>query len=235
VSRRPVVTTLEPDDRVRRGSGEHGQTLFELVAVTLMLGMVLLVVYQGVDSMTTAIGGTERRLANLDEARVLMAVATKDVRTATRLQAGTSPFSLANKRELTFYANLNNNGGSGSVIENGPRQVRIFVDSESRLIEEVKKPDGSSVPPAYTYNGTATKRFVGRYVANAVSVPIFRYYDVNGTELTATPLSAADRLATRSVRITLSIRRTTTLPVANTTLVNTVRLPNVDYQQLLGG
>jgi hypothetical protein len=209
--------------------------MFELVAVTLMLGMVLLVVYQGIDSMTSAIGGTERRLANLDEARVLMAVATKDVRTATRLQAGTSPFSLANKREVTFYANLNNDGGSGSVVANGPRQVRIYVDTSSRLIEEVKKPDASSVPPAYTYNGTPSLRFVGRYVANAASVPIFRYYDVNGTELTATPLSAGDRLATRSVKITLSIRRSTTMSVSNTTLVNTVRLPNVDYQQLLDG
>jgi hypothetical protein len=219
----------------RRGSGEHGQTLFELVAVTLMLGMVLMVVYQGVDSMTRALGGTERRLANLDEARTLMAVATKDMRTATRLQAGTSPFTVADKREVVFYANLNNDGASGSVVENGPRLVRIFVDSSSRLIEEVIKPDASSVPPAYTYNGIATKRFVGRYVANAAAVPIFRYYDVDGAELTAAPLSVTDRLAVHSVKITLSIRRTTSLPVANTTLVNTVRLPNVDYQQLLGG
>ena len=109
------------------------------------------------------------------------------------------------------------------------------MDPNSELIEEVKKPDASSVPPAYTYNGAATRRFVGRYVANTTSSPIFRYYDVNGSELTAAPLSATDRLAARSVRITLSIRRATTFPVANTTLVNTVRLPNVDYQQLLGG
>ncbi len=106
-----------------------------------MLGIVLMVVYQGVDSVTQAIGGTERRLANLDEARILMAVTTKDIRTATRLQAGTSPFALADKREVIFYANLNNDGTSGSVVNNGPRQVRIYVDSNSELIEEVKKPD----------------------------------------------------------------------------------------------
>jgi hypothetical protein len=200
-----------------------------------MLGMVLLVVYQGIDSMTRAIGGTERRLANLDEGRTLMAVTTKDIRTATRLQAGTSPFVSADQREVVFYANLNNNGASGSVVDNGPRQVRIFVDTDSQLIEEVTKPDASSVPPAYTYTGTAARRFVGRYVANAPSEPIFRFYDVDGAELTATPLSSSDRLAVRSVRVTLSIRRATAFPVANTTLVNTVRLPNVDYQQLLGG
>jgi hypothetical protein len=209
--------------------------MFELVAVTLMLGMVLLVVYQGIDSLTGAVSGTERRLINLDEGRTLMAVTTKDMRTATRLQAGTSPFVLADKREVIFYANLNNDGGSGSVVDNGPRRLRIYVDSNSQLIEEVKKPDASSVPPAYTYTSTGTKRFVGRYVANSASVPIFRYYDDDGGELAAAPLSSADRLAVHSVRITLSIRRATTYPIANTTLVNTVRLPNVDYQQVLDG
>jgi hypothetical protein len=219
----------------QHAAAEQGQTLFELICVVLMLGMVLLVVYQGIDSMTTAIGGTERRLINLDEGRTLMAVSTKDLRTATRLQAGTSPFVLADKREIIFYANLNNDGASGSVVDNGPRRVRIYVDSSSQLIEEVIKPAASSVPPAYVYTASPTKRFVGRYIANAASVPIFRYYDVDGNELTATPLSSADRLAVRSVKITLSIRRATAFPVANTTLVNTVRLPNLDYQQLLGG
>jgi prepilin-type N-terminal cleavage/methylation domain-containing protein len=219
----------------RRASGQRGQTLFELIAVVTILGVVLTMVYEGIDSAGKAIGGTEKRLANLDEARILMAVSTKDVRTATRLQAGTSPFTVADKRELVFYANLNNNGSSGSVVDNGPRRVRIYVDSASQLIEEVVKPDASSVPPAYTYNGAPTRRFVGRYVANTASQPIFRYFDANGAELIPAPLSASNRLAVNSVQITLAIRRSTTFPIANTTLVNTVRLPNIDYQETLGG
>jgi type II secretory pathway pseudopilin PulG len=218
-----------------RNRGASGQTLFELIAVVTILGVVLTMVYQGINSAGQAIGGTEKRLANLDEARTLMAVSTKDVRTATRLQAGTSPFTLASTRELIFYANLNNNGSNSSVVDNGPRRVRIYVDSSSQLIEEVVKPDASSVPPNYTYNGAATRRFVGRYVANTTAVPIFRYFDTNGNELTPAPLSASGRLAVNSVQITLSIRRSTTFPISDTTLVNTVRLPNVDYQLTFGG
>ena len=229
------MTRLRDRFRRARRAGERGQTMFEVVTVVIILGVVLMFVYQGINSAQQAIGGTEKRLANLDEARTLMAVSTKDVRTATRLQAGTSPFSLADKREIIFYANLNNDGSSGSVVDNGPRRVRIFVDSTSQLIEEVVKPGAASVPPAYTYLGSPTRRFVGRYVANAVNQPIFRYFDTNGVELTATPLSATDRLAVNSVQITLSIRRSTTFPISNTTLVNTVRLPNVDYQETLGG
>jgi prepilin-type N-terminal cleavage/methylation domain-containing protein len=219
----------------RRVHGERGQTLFEVIIVVALLGVVLTMVYEGIDSAARAIAGTEKRLGNLDEARLLMAVSTKDVRTATRLQAGTSPFVLANSREVIFYANLNNDGSSGSVVDNGPRKVRIYVDSTSELIEQVTKPDSTSVAPAYTYNGTATNRYVGRYVANDASHPIFQYFDSSGVPLTNLPLSATDRLAVDSVEITLSIRRTSTFQLSATTLVNTVRLPNVDYQQTLGG
>ncbi len=232
------MTRRREIDRSRGGAararGSFGQTLFEVIAVVTILGIVLGLVYEGINSAGQAIGGTEKRLANLDEARILMAVTTKDVRTATRLQAGTSPFTLANAREVIFYANLNNDGSSPSVVNNGPRRVRIFVDTDSQLIEEVVKPDASSVPPAYTYNGAASLRFVGRYVGNPVSQPIFRYFDSSGAELTATPLSDTDRLAVTSVQITLAIRRSTTFPIAATTLVNTVRLPNVDYQETFG-
>ena len=41
-------------------------------------------------------------------------------------------------------------------MANGPRLVRIYVDASSEVIEQVTKPDASSVPPAYTYNGAAT-------------------------------------------------------------------------------
>ncbi len=220
--------------RRSRLEGQRGQTIFEVIVVVALLGVVLTMVYQGINSAGQAIGGVEKRLGNLDEARILMAVTTKDVRTATRLQAGTPPFVLADKREIIFYANLNNDGSSGSVVDNGPRRVRVYVDTNSQLIEEVIKPDASSVPPAYTYNGATTRRYVGRYVANAASNPIFRYYDSDGNEITPVPLSAANRLAVHSVKITLSIRRTSTFQLDSTTLQNTVRLPNVDYQEAFG-
>ena len=94
------------------------------------------------------------------------------------------------------------------------------------------KPDASSVPPAYTYNGAATRRFVGRYVANTASpadLPVLRHERQRAHRHAALgrPIgSRSTRCRSRS-----SIRRSTTFPIANTTLVNTVRLPNVDYQR----
>lgn len=208
-----------------RRRDERGQSsMGEVMVTVLLLGIVMGVVYKGIDTTQYAIAGETARLANLDEARTLMAVTTKDLRTATRLTAGTSPFAVGQDNDITFYANLNNTTG-------GPRKIRIFVDSTSELVAQATVPDAGSVPPNYTYTGTPVARYVGRYVANAASQPIFEYYDINGTRLAA-PLSSAGLLAVYSVKVTLVVRRQTTLPLRPVTLINRVRLPNVDYQPL---
>jgi hypothetical protein len=207
---------------------ERGQSsLGEMMVTVLLLGVVMTFVYKAIDTTQYAIAGESARLSNLDEARTLMAVTTKDLRTATRLVPGTSPFVTAADNDVTFYANLNNTTG-------GPRRIRIYVDSTSELIAQAWTPDSSSVAPNYTYTGTPVPRYVGRYVANAGNQPIFTYYgmpDAAGVAATlTTPLSAADLLKVYSVKVTLVVRKQTTLPLRPVTLVNQVRLPNIDYQ-----
>lgn len=207
-----------------RHRNQRGQTsLIEVSATLMLLTIVFGFIYKTVDTAQYAISGETARLANLDEARTLMAVTTKDLRTAARLTAGTSPFVVGQDKDVTFYANLNNTTG-------GPRKIRIFVDSTSELIAQAWTPDASSVAPNYTYTGAAVARYVGRFVTNSSTQPIFEYYDINGTKLT-TPLNAAGLLAVYSVKVTLVVRKQTTLPLRPVTLVNRVRLPNVDYQQ----
>ena len=211
--------------RLLRHRDQRGpSTIVEVMVTVLLLSIVMTFVYKSVDTAQYAIAGETARLVNLDEARTLMAVTTKDLRTATRLVPGTSPFVAATYNEMTFYANLNNTTG-------GPRKIRIYVDSSSVLIAQAWIPDAGSVSPNYTYTGTATPRYVGRYVTNTTSAqPIFQYFAQNSTTPMATPLSAADLLAVYSVKVTLVVRKQTTLPLRPVTLVNQVRLPNVDYQ-----
>ncbi len=209
-----------PDGARRNESGQS--TLIELSATLLMLAVVLALLFSSIETAERTVTGTKLRITNLDEARTLMAVVSKDIRTATRLQAGSAPFTLAEDREVIFYANLDNPTG-------GPRKVRIYVDPTNQIISAVQTPDASSVAPNYTYTGTPAFRYVGRYLANTAAQPLFEYFDDAGTLLTA-PLAAADRLAVTAVKITLVVRSTTSLPVGNVTLVDQVRLPNVDYQ-----
>ena len=53
---------------------------------------------------------------------------------------------------------------------------------------------------------------------------------VSGTSVM--PLSAANRLQVNAVGVTLSVRQSTNYNVPYTTLINRVRLPNVDYNPL---
>ncbi|MCU1458717.1 MAG: hypothetical protein JWL73_2809 [Actinomycetia bacterium] len=207
---------------------ERGSSMIELVMVLALLSIVLAFVFGAIGSLQAAVTGEDRRTVNVNEGRVLMAAATRDLRTATRLQSGTSAFTTAANTQATFYANLDNGNPPC-----GPKLVNIFVDAQTRLVEQVTPPD-SCAGPTYTYTGASTIRFVGRYVANQGTQPIFTYLDASGNALPATPLSASDRLAIHGVKINLAIRQSTTFKVAATTLVNQVRLPNLDYQQVTG-
>jgi hypothetical protein len=210
---------------------EGGYTLIEMSVVmttlTVILGIVL-VTFSAFERNATF---DSYRLENLDEGRVIMATMTKDIRTATMLQAGTSPFIKATQVEMQFYANLN-------VTTGGPNLVRIYVDTTNpaapELVEQTTPPDAGSAPN-YTYCSPGTPpcattktRFVGKYVTNNTTTnPLFHYYDQDGNELTALPLSASDMLLVQSV--SLSVRKSVTGYLPATTLVNRVRLPNVFF------
>lgn len=219
--------------RFRLIRDESGMTLPEVMVVVAILGVVMLFALQSVASFETAAMGGIRRLENLDEARVLMQVVSKDVRTTTRLDTTTSPFVLADDFEVTFYANLN-------LTTACPKRIHLYVDSTDRLVETVTQPDAGSpepTPPNCAYSGTPTTRLVGRYVDNADDQPIFTYYYDDGGTLTAfsdtvTPLSASDGLLVSAIGIKLAIRKDTSLYVNHTTLETRVRLPNVYYNPL---
>ena len=149
-----------------------------------------------------------------------------DLRTAVRLQSGTSPFTVADALTTTFYANLD--------TVSAPKKVHIYIDNTSELVEEVWNADVGSLAPNYTFTGAPHVRFVGRFVANTTSNPIFTYLDANGATLATMPLSATNLLAVRAVKITLVVKRSTTATMTPTTIVNRVRLPNLDYNAVAG-
>jgi hypothetical protein len=210
---------------LRRRHDERGITIVELMITLFLLGLVLATVYQGIFSANDMVASTDDRLRNLEEARALMNVTTKDVRTAVRLSASGSPFTKAEGLEAIFYANLN--------TTDKPKKVRISIDAQSRLIEEVWTADAASTAPNYTYTTPPKVRYVGRYVANTAAKPIFEYLDGSNNTLAA-PVSAANLPKIRAVRITLMVKRTPAYNSPATTLVNRVRLPNVDYNAVAG-
>lgn len=220
------VPRARATDLLRGDRGERGTSLVELVATIAIMGIAMAAVYQGFASMQNAVAGTDERLRNLDEARVLMAATSKDIRTAVRLSAGSSPFVVAAGNEAIFYANLE--------TVDAPKKVRIHVDPGDRLIEEVWTADAGSVAPDYTYTGEPRVRLVGRYVDNSAADPIFTYLDTNGAALTDTPLSPSDLMAVKGVQLSLLVKKESGWSMTSTNLVNRVRLPNLDYNAVAG-
>jgi Tfp pilus assembly protein PilW len=215
--------------RERHGSErdrERGSSLIELMTTVLLIGIVMGAVMAGTFSAQSAITGSDLRLQNLDQARTLMASLTKDVRTAVRLSAGSSPFTVADANHAVFYANIS--------TTSSPKKVDLSIDSQSRLVETVWTADAGSTSPNYTYTGASTVRLVGRYVANTAAKPLFTYLDSSGNALTSVPLSATDLLAVKAVQIQLIVKKTTASILNATSLVNRVRLANLDYNAVAG-
>jgi hypothetical protein len=208
-------------------------SLVEAVMVMALLSLALTIFMTSFNSFQLEATGADNRLQNLDEGRILMQVSSKDLRTATPLSAGTSAFLLSKDMEVKFYGMVDPTVIIGTTL--GPNLVRFYVNATNPaapvLIEEVTAPDATSVPPNWTYTINAPKiRLVGKFVVNAVSVPIFTYYDVNSVLLGPTPLSATQMLAVRAVGITVVVRRSASQYLPSTTLTTRVTLPNVYYQ-----
>ena len=83
-----LVSTVHTRWRARRSDERGVSGLLEVVTVLLLLGLVLGTLYSTIYSSQNTVIGTNERLRNLDEARVLVATMTKDIRTAVRNHGG---------------------------------------------------------------------------------------------------------------------------------------------------
>ncbi len=249
-------------DRLRRDDTEGGITLVEVIVTVSLLTIVLGFVTSGFVSIQNAATGAGLRLQNLDEARVIMDAVSRDIRTAARLSSTSSPFDVTipasgpaalagwcssgcvapgsgiGDTEVWFYANLTLTSGNPTPC---PDIVHLYVDKTTSpwvLREQSLAADTGGTPPNCVYSVAPSTRLLGKYVANPTTSPVFTYYydDASGNPVafpqTSTPLVAANRLLVNAVGITLSARQSTNFNVPYTTLVNRVRLPNVDYNPL---
>jgi hypothetical protein len=213
--------------RLQRLRSEAGTSVVEMVIVTAVLGLVMAVVVGAFVAVQRNVANQDIRLENLDEGRVMMATLSKDIRTATILTGGTSPFVIADGNRVKFYGNLDTTGA--------PNLIEIYVDPANPvapvLIEKLTPPDQPLTDPPSYNNGPAKVRFVGRYVTNGVGSPLFAYYDVDGQPVgtPGVPLTDPQRILVRSVGIDLHVRKATAQAIPSTNIVTRVRLPNVFY------
>jgi type II secretory pathway pseudopilin PulG len=184
--------------------GQAGVTVVEMTVVIGLLGLVLAMAMHGLAAYQRAAAASDTRLQNLAEARTVMAVLTRDLRTATT-------FSAIAATDVTFLGHLNTAAGAPA------ERVRLYVDAQGVAREAVTPPDNPNASPV-TYTGTPRTRVLGRGLVNTGSLFSFR-------DTTDTPTSSL--AAVRSVVINLSVDLPSGAPVPPTVLSSRVFLPNV--------
>jgi prepilin-type N-terminal cleavage/methylation domain-containing protein len=184
--------------------GDEGFSLVEITVTVALLGTVMASALGAMMAFQRVSTAADHRLRNLEQARVMIAAVTRDLRTATS-------FTTATAGEVVFLGHLNTPSPSSP-----PNRIRLYVDAQGRLIQQVTLPDAGSNPT--TYNGTPATRVLGTSVVNGTAM--FAYRDEDGAQ-TATLNQIA------SVDVDLQVRMPSTFAQSPSTLSTSVWLPNV--------
>jgi prepilin-type N-terminal cleavage/methylation domain-containing protein len=186
--------------------GQAGVTMVEMAVVVALLGLVLAMAMQGLVSYQRAAGAADTRQRNLNEARAVMAVLTKDLRTATA-------FTAAGATDVTFTGLLNTAATAPA------NQLRLYVDAGGVLREAVTPPDDPTASPL-TYTGTPAVRVVGRGLVDTGTLLSYR----DSADAVTTTLTA---IASVVVTVSVDLPSASGAPVPPTVLTSRVFLPNV--------
>jgi type II secretory pathway pseudopilin PulG len=186
--------------------GQAGITIVEMAVVVALLGLVLTMAMQGVLSYQRATASADTRQDNLDQARTVMAVLTKDLRTATAFTAMTAT-------DVTFTGLLNTAATAPA------NQLRLWVDSNGVLREAVTPPDNPNASPL-TYTGTPTTRIVGRGLVSTSGLLSYR----DSADAVTTSLTAVTSVV---ITVSVDLPSRSGADVPPTVLTSRVFLPNV--------
>jgi prepilin-type N-terminal cleavage/methylation domain-containing protein len=189
-----------------RDRGQAGVTLVEMAVVVALLGLVLTTAFQGLVSYQRATASADTRQQDLDQARTLMAVLTKDLRTATE-------FTTMTATDVTFTGLLNTTATAPA------NQLRLYVDSGGVLREAVTVPDKPTASPL-TYTGTPTTRVVGQGLVSTSSLLSFR----DSSDAVTTSLTAVTSVI---ITVSVDLPSRSGADVPPTVLSSRVFLPNV--------
>jgi Tfp pilus assembly protein PilW len=207
--------------RFRGRDGQAGITVVEMVTVVALLSVVLALAFQSLSSYQRANAGSEARLRNLEEARLIMAVITRDLRTATEFDT-TRALSAG---DVTFAGHLGTTAAAATTTTSTTTTtaalpenwVRLCVDAQGRLLETITALSGPA--PSGSCAIAAGTRVVGQGIQVASGSP-FEFRDADG-DPTTTHAEVA------SVAINLSVDLPSSAPAPPAVLSGWVFLPNI--------
>lgn len=164
-------------------------TLIETLVVLSIMTIVGLAVQTMIQRFYIGNAYVLQGTAAVNSARTGVTTLSSNLREMTYGDDGAYPLAQAATSSVTFYADVDKDGG----VE----RVRVYVIAKT-LYRVVT--NATSSPPSYTGQTPATTT-IATYVSNGTSTPLFQYFNESGTELTGV-INTSD---VASVRTTLMV------------------------------
>lgn len=158
----------------------RGMTLVETVVVVALVAMVGGAMLSAIRTFYRGNAYVLEAAVSVDSARRGVATALENLREASFADDGSYPISAAATSSVTFYSDVD--------LDGGMERVRIFIDNNV-LYRVVTNATGS--PPTYSGQAGATSTIIAN-VRNGTSTPLFTYYNSAGAALSATSTDIAD-------------------------------------------
>jgi len=178
----------------------RGLTLVELMIAIAVFTVILGVVMGFVISSRNSYTETRERARTQQSMRAVMALMTSEVRSAgcDPRSNGFDTFGLADATQIQTRADLN---GDSDVADQGPDETVTYTYNAAT--DELSRDNGTGA----------------QVILRGVTGVNFTYYDENGAQLAAVPLSALDRARVRSVEVLLQGETKKGEPVDYTTRI----------------
>lgn len=230
-----MITRLRGIFGSRKGQGESGITVIELLVTMLVVTILSTVVIGAYRSTTQALGAANSLNRNTAQAANGMNEASREIRAATANPIVNNSFDpaivQANNESVVIYAYINLQSSSSQL----PVMVRLRVDPITRnLVEEVwsgtQNSSGYWIFPATT-STPRTSIILASTVATRTGTNPYLFTFLAGTTPIAVPGGGITdpvlRGSITSIQVTLTIQGGLTNATRPVTLQNTVDMPNL--------
>lgn len=173
----------------------RGFTLVEVLVLITVTGILGITLNTLIVNFYRANSFLLQQTSAIDSARKGLRLSFQNLRQATYGEDGSYPIQSAATSSITFYSDVDNDGS----VE----KIQLYLSNLS-FYRSVTEATGT--PLAYTATPATTT--IAAYVRNATSSPIFRYYDVDGIEISSStiPIGAIASIST-SLQIDLNPAR----------------------------